>query len=154
MAKRLSHVNYKTLLQLRRYGKIKFSDYQEKINNCVVCYEAIISVSSSKTRKPLELMQSDLNGKQSKSFGRAKYFLTSLDYSRELFIDFLKNKTENLGKFKEYKALVENQTERKIRIYNGTEYENSGMEKVFTENGMLNERTIPHTPEQNGRVSV
>jgi hypothetical protein len=39
-----------------------------------------------------------------------------VDYSRKTWVYFFKSKDEVLGKFKEFKALVENLFERKIKI--------------------------------------
>jgi hypothetical protein len=38
------------------------------------------------------------------------------DYSRKTWVYFLKSKDEAFGKFKEFKALIENLSERKIKI--------------------------------------
>ncbi len=38
------------------------------------------------------------------------------DFSRKTWIYFLKSKDEVFGKFKEFKALVENATEKKIKF--------------------------------------
>ena len=54
------------------------------------------------------------------------YFTTFIDdYSRKTWIYFLKKKDEVFSKFKEFKALVENSTNRKIKVLrsdNGGEY--------------------------------
>ena len=55
------------------------------------------------------------------------YFLLSFidDYRRRTWIYFLKRKTHVYSQFKEFKALVENQTSKKIkcvRIDNGGEF--------------------------------
>ena len=47
------------------------------------------------------------------------------DYSRNTWIYFLKNKSEVFDKFKEFKALIENHSERRIKTLrsdNGGEY--------------------------------
>jgi transposase InsO family protein len=47
------------------------------------------------------------------------------DYSRKTWVYFLKSKDEVFGKFKEFKALIENLSKRKIKILrsdNGGEY--------------------------------
>lgn len=45
------------------------------------------------------------------------YYITFVDdYSRKTWIYFLKGKDEVFNKFKEYKALVENLSEKKIKI--------------------------------------
>ena len=51
------------------------------------------------------------------------YFID--DFSRKTWIYLLKSKDEVFGKFKEFKALIENQTENKIKTFqseNGEEF--------------------------------
>ena len=52
-----------------------------------------------------------------------EYYVTFIDdYSRNSWIYFLKTKDEVFGKFKEFKALIDNHTERRIktlRTHNG-----------------------------------
>ena len=55
-----------------------------------------------------------------------EYYVTFIyDYLRKTWIYFLKTKSEFFEKFKEFKALIENDSERRIktlRIDNGGEY--------------------------------
>ena len=51
------------------------------------------------------------------SLTRYVYYVSFIDdFSHKNWIYFLKGKSEVFSKFKEYKALVENQTDRKIKI--------------------------------------
>ena len=55
--------------------------------------------------------------------------------------------------FRHFKALIENQTEKKIKILrtdNGTKYESNEFHDFCKEAGIKRETTIPYTPEQNG----
>ena len=60
------------------------------------------------------------------SLGRYVYYVSFISYfSMHTSICFLRNKFEVFSKFKEFKALVENQSEKKIkvlRIDNGGEF--------------------------------
>jgi len=60
------------------------------------------------------------------SFGKSVYYVSFIDdLSRNTWIYFLKKKSKVFDRFKEFKALVENQTEKKIkvlRIDNGGEF--------------------------------
>ena len=56
------------------------------------------------------------------------------DYNRRTWIYFLKSKTQVFSLFKEFKALVENQTSKKIkcvRTDNGGEFFSVEFEKLF-----------------------
>jgi len=74
------------------------------------------------------------------------------DFSRKTWIYFLKKKDEVFKWFHSFKALVENQTGKKIkilRIDNGTEYESKECNDYCREVGIKRETTITYTLEQN-----
>ena len=59
------------------------------------------------------------------SDGYCYYVLCFDHYSKYFWVYFLKKKSEVFDKFKEFKALVENQTEKKIKVLrtdNGGEF--------------------------------
>ena len=76
----------------------------------------------------------------------ARYFLTFIDdFSRKVFVYFLRSKSEVLKRFKEFKKLVEVQTERKvkaIRIDNGAEYCSKDFEEFCSNEGVLQQTHI------------
>jgi hypothetical protein len=51
------------------------------------------------------------------SLGKIVYYVSFIDdYSRNTWIYFLRKKSEFFDRFKEFKALVENQTEKIIKV--------------------------------------
>jgi len=65
----------------------------------------------------------------------------------------LKKKDEVFSWFCHFKALIENQTEKRIkilRIDNGNEYESNEFHDFCKEVGIKRETTTPYTLEQNG----
>jgi len=70
-------------------------------------------------QEPLELIHSDLAGPMSRlSLGGAKYFLLFIDdFTRYTMVYTLKSKPEVIGKFCEYKALVETYKGKKIKRF-------------------------------------
>ena len=77
------------------------------------------------------------------------------DFSCETWIYFLKEKSEIFSKFKEYKAFVENQTNRKIKtlwLDNGGEITSKEFKELCRESGIKRELSTPYNPEQNGVV--
>ena len=85
-----------------------------------------------------------------------EYYVTFIDdYSRKTWIHFLKNKSEVFGKFKEFKSLIENQSENKInklRSDNGGKYTSKEFEVFCKETGIKRELTTPYNPQKNGVV--
>ena len=74
------------------------------------------SKSETKTKGTLELIRSDVCGPMSStSLSGFEYYITFIDYSRKTWIYFLKAKSEVFEKFKEFKALIENLSDKKIK---------------------------------------
>src|SRR5262249_8895501 len=88
------------------------------------------------------------------SLGGKHYYLLMIDdFSRMKFIYFLEKKNEALDYFKTFKAEVENQAERKIKILrsdNGGEYTSNEFENFLSDAGIIHQVSTPHTPQQNG----
>ena len=79
------------------------------------------------------------------------------DFSRKTRIYFLKKKDEEFKWFYTFKALVENQTEKKIKVLrtdNGTKYESNEFNDFCREAGIKRETTTVYTPEKNGVVEI
>ena len=88
------------------------------------------------------------------SMSQAKYALTFIDdFSRYCWVHFLKHKSEVFGLFKVFKALVENQCGRKLKVLrsdNGVEYVKSKFINYCVDAGIQMQHSIPYTPQQNG----
>ena len=75
--------------------------------------------SKSKAKGILEIIRSDVcRLMSSRSLRGYVYYVSFIDdFSRKTWIYFLKNKDEVFNKFKEFKALIENHTKKKIRTF-------------------------------------
>ena len=65
----------------------------------------------------------------------------------------MKKKIEVFSKFKEYKALVENQTDRKTKSLwsdNGGEFTSEEFKELCREYGIKRELSTPYNPQQKG----
>jgi transposase InsO family protein len=84
------------------------------------------------------------------------YYVSFIDdYSCNNWVYFLKSKDEVFNKFKEFKALIENLSERKIKILrsdNGGEYTSKEFVNFCKDVGINKELTTPYNPQQNGVV--
>lgn len=160
--RRLGHMNYDNMKKMRdgAVNGVKFRDGKIGMQNCDICAEAKqnrlpFGHSNSTTKEILELVHSDLAGPmETKTIGGARYMLTFIDdYSRKIFVYFLKEKSAVLRHFIEFKVFVENQTERKIKTFrtdNGTEYCSNDFDRFCAANGIQHQLTNAYTPEQNG----
>lgn len=88
------------------------------------------------------------------SKGGASYFLTLIDdFSRKVWIYFLKHKSDVFDTFKKWKVLIENQTGKKIkrlRTDNGLEFCSGEFNEFCANSGIARHRTVSYTPQQNG----
>jgi transposase InsO family protein len=87
--------------------------------------------------------------------GYVYYVLFIDDYSRKTWVYFLKSKDEVFCKFKEFKALIENISKRKIKILssdNGGEYTSKDFVNFCKDVRIKRELTTPYNPQQNGVV--
>jgi len=79
-----------------------------------------VSFPSGATRENgiLELVHIDVFGPVTvPSLSGSLYYVSFIDdFSRKTWIYFLRKKSEVFEKFKEFKALVENQTDKKIKV--------------------------------------
>jgi transposase InsO family protein len=86
----------------------------------------------------------------STSLSEHVYYLSFIDdYSCKTWVYFLKSKDEVLGKFKEFKALVENLSKRKIKILrldNGGEYTSNEFGSFCIDVEIKRELTTPYNP--------
>jgi transposase InsO family protein len=160
--KRLAHINYKALPYICKAvtGLLELKgDHKGVCNGCAQRKNIKNSFSKrdSKTEGVLELIHSDVCGPMpSSSFSGYVYYVSFIDdYSRKTRIYFLKTKDEVFNKFKEFKALIENLSERKIKILrsdNGGEYTSKEFVNFCKDVEIKRELTTPYNPQQNGVV--
>jgi hypothetical protein len=105
----------------------------------------------------LELVHSDiceLNGILTR--GGNRYFITFIDdCSRCTYVYLMRSKDKAFNNFICYKSIVENQMEKKIKIFRsdrGGEYFLTEFILYCEENGIIHQRSEPYTPQQNGLV--
>jgi transposase InsO family protein len=102
----------------------------------------------------LELVHANLCGPmQTESLGDNKYFFLFIDdYSRMIWMHFLRSKGEAFCRFKVFKAFVENQSKKKLKLLR-TDQEGEFLSKEFIrfyENeGIHRDLTAPYTPKKN-----
>lgn len=160
--RRLGHANSYNMNKMQ--DAVEGVIFTEKANivksNCIVCCEGKQSRlpfahEGNRSTKLLEVVHSDICGPMENiSLGGSRYFLIFVDdHSRMTYVYFLKNKTEALKYFQEYKARVENSTSNKIKILrsdNGREFCNRDFGDYLKKMGIIHQKTNPYSPEQNG----
>ena len=134
---------YDSVCKPRQMGKLTWSQFKSK--------------SFTSTDKPLQLVHADLCGPSRKEgTGKENYFMLVIhDYSRLIWVAFLKEKSEAFEKFKVFKALTENQTRKRlkaVRSDRGGELCSKDFKELCDEQGIKREYTISGSWQQNGVV--
>jgi transposase InsO family protein len=158
--RKLAHINYKSLPYVRRVvtGLRELKVEHESI--CKGCAQGKntnnhFPKSDNKAEGILELVHLDVCGPiPSTSLSGYVYYVSFIDdYSRKTWVYLLKSKYKVLGKFKEFKSLVENLFERKIKKLgsdNGGEYTSNEFGIFSRDVEIKRELTTPYNPQKNG----
>jgi hypothetical protein len=158
--RRMAHLHHGALRVLREMvtGVPDFSsEHHELCKGCTLGKYTKTAFPSSDSRAAgiLDLIHSDVCGPMSlASLTGSLYYVVFIDdFSRKSWIFFMKTKGQVFSRFQEFKALVENQTGKKIRVLrsdNGGEYTSKEFMDFCAGEGIRRELTVPYNPQQNG----
>ncbi|KAL6337934.1 hypothetical protein AAG906_005399 [Vitis piasezkii] len=136
VASRLGHMSEKGLSILSKQGLLSGAE-TGKLKFCETCVmgkqrRVKFSMGSHTTNGVLEYIHSDLWGPSPvESHSGCRYYVTFIDdFSRKVWVYFLKAKDEVFGKFKEWKTM--------------------DFDEFCKKEGIVRHRTVRHTPQQNG----
>ncbi|KAF7827584.1 Retrovirus-related Pol polyprotein from transposon TNT 1-94 [Senna tora] len=159
---RLGHVGYHKLKVMMNKQMLKGLPQLEVRDNvvCAGCqygkaHQLPYEESNFRAKAPLELVHSDVFGPvKQPSVSGYRYMITFIDdYSRYVWVDFMKEKSEALSKFKIFKEKNEGEVGHKIlclRTDNGGEYTSKEFSEYLRQNKIRRQLTCPGTPQQNG----
>ena len=129
-----SFLDFDNLVKVSNLGEVRNLPKRTKPSNpiCRHCQlwkqtRVRFKTKEHSTSKPLELVHTDLCGPtRTKSMQGESYFMMFIDdFTRMVWVFFLKEKSEAFDKFKAFKTLVENETKAKIKCLksnNGGEF--------------------------------
>ena len=103
----------------------------------------------------LGIVHSDVCGPmQTPTFGGARYFVTFIDdYSRVVSIYLLRQKSKVFQAFNTFEAWATTYTGKRIKILRsdpGGEYMSNKFKEHLSERGILHQKSVTDTPQQNG----
>ncbi|KAL2248151.1 UNVERIFIED_CONTAM: Retrovirus-related Pol polyprotein from transposon TNT 1-94 [Sesamum indicum] len=161
---RLGHISQKGLDFLRKNGILK--ENIEKLDFCDDCvlgkhhkvhFPASPSPNPSMSTCILDFVHADVWGPSNvPTHGGNRYFLSIIDnFCRKVFVFLMKHKSDVFEKFENWRVLVENQTEKRLkslRTDNGLEFYNQNFSEMCDKHGIKRHKTNPYTPQQNGVV--
>ncbi|RVW76456.1 Retrovirus-related Pol polyprotein from transposon TNT 1-94 [Vitis vinifera] len=163
--RRLGHISIDRIKRLVNDGVLSTLDFTD-FETCVDCIKGKQTNKSKRgaTRSStiLEIIHTDICSLDMDSHGQ-KYFISFIDdFSRYMYLYILHNKNEALDAFKVFKAEVEKQYGKQIKIVRsdrGGEYYGRYLEdgqspgpfaKFLQEHGIVAQYTMPGSPDQNG----
>ncbi|RVX15691.1 Retrovirus-related Pol polyprotein from transposon TNT 1-94 [Vitis vinifera] len=163
--RRLGHISIDRIKRLVNDGVLSTLDFTD-FETYVDCIKGKQTNKSKKgaTRSStiLEIIHTDICSLDMDSHGQ-KYFISFIDdFSRYMYLYILHNKNEALDAFKVFKAEVEKQYGKQIKIVRsdrGGEYYGRYLEdgqppgpfaKFLQEHGIVAQYTMPGSPDQNG----
>ncbi|KAE9601142.1 putative RNA-directed DNA polymerase [Lupinus albus] len=100
------------------------------------------STATHRTKDILDYIHFDIWGPSKfPSHGECHYMMTIIDdFSRKVWVYFLRDKNETFSTFKKWKTIVETQTWKKVkklRTYNGLEFCNGEFNEFCTNHGIV-----------------
>eukprot|EP00253_Pinus_taeda_P031110 PITA_31110 len=163
--RRLGHISIERIKRLVNEGVLNTLDFTD-FDTCV---DSIKGKQTNKSKKGanrssdiLEIIHTDICSPDMDSHGQ-RYFISFIDdYSRYTYLYMLHKKSEALDAFKIFKAEVEKQCGKQIKIVRsdrGGEYYGRYKEdgqapgpfaKFLQEHGIVAQYTMPGSPNQNG----
>ena len=160
---RFGHANQGSLKKMVDKGMVNgiSINKQEELGFCEACVEGkehrdpFPAIGEIRTSQVLDLIHSDVCGPmQTRSLGGAYYFVTFIDdYSRCIKVYCMKSKHEVYDRFKEFEALVVNQTGltiKRLRTDGGGEYTSRRFQDYLKQKGIGHEVCAPYSLQQNG----
>jgi hypothetical protein len=160
---RFGHLNFRYMQQLSKQILVDgLPDIHFSKGVCEGCVlgkhpqEKFDKGKSQRASAPLDMIHSDLMGPFYIHPSKREVFLIFFDdFSRFTWIYFLRKKSKVFQHLKDFKALVETQSGKKIKVLqtdNRGEYVNHEIHNIFHEAGIQLQHTVPYTPQQNGVV--
>lgn len=162
--KRLCHVNFDCIVKIITTKAVRDLPNIVKPHNpvCKECQfgkqvRATFKSIPEKSNNVLDLIYIDLCGPtRTRSIQGDIYFMLIIDdYSRMCWVTFLREKSKAFGKFKLFKVMVENETDKKnkcLRSDQGGEFTSKEFNTFYEVNGIRRQLLAPWTPQQNGVV--
>ena len=156
---RLGRINLNRIKRLVSDGPL--SDLKvDDLPTCESCLEGkmtkrLFTTKGTRATECLGLIHSDVCGPMSiQARGGYEYFITFTDdHSRFGYVYLIRHKSDAFDMFKAFKAEVENQLEKHIKILRfdrGGEYLSGEFQQYLIDNEIISQFSAQGTPQQNG----
>ena len=160
----MGHLHLEAIRELARKGMVKgltisSTNYDHVCEGCTMgkSHRLPLPKRSETTSGPMDLVVADLTGPMKiETWTGMRYALVLVEVSsRYGVMRLLRTKDEAPDMLKEIIALLERQSERKLKCLctdNGTKLVNDRVDEICRRNGIRHETSMPYGPEQNGIV--
>lgn len=164
---RLGHISRDRLSRLVKVEVLPPLDFND-FGTCIECLKgkmtSVNKKGATRSSKLLEIIHTDISGPYNITgiTGHNSFITFIDDYSRYMYLYLIKEKSESLTTFKDYKTEVEKQLDLQIKVvrsdrggeYYGRHTDLGQAPGPFYEfcksQGIVNQYTMPGTPQQNG----
>lgn len=157
--RRLGHQNNDQVGSVLKKCGISFVGDKSQCESCVrgKAHRIPFAKRENATESIGELVHADVCGPvHVSSIGGRKYFLLIKDaFSHYRHIYFLKTKNEAADRIADYIRMLENQLDlkvKKLRTDNGGEFVNKKVDEYLASKGIIHQKTVRYTPQQNACV--
>jgi transposase InsO family protein len=166
--KRFAHVNEEIFKRMANgegvTGMEVTKDSKKQLDYCHGCnlgkmHKLPFETSKSITNQVGELIHSDVVGPMqvaSPNANEARYYiLLKDDFSRYKTVYFMKQKSEAIDCIKLFTKKIQCETGKKVKILrsdNGGEFTGNELKSWLSEQGIIQQTSAAHTPEQNGKA--
>ena len=164
--KQLGHVNYESIIRMAEQGlasgmPTNLSTIPPICEHCILGKQTRTPVpkvrEGGRAKWILEKVFSDITGPEDVQTPHGGLYTLNFidDFSQKTWVYVLKHKDDAITHFKEWKALVEWETDLTVKIFrtdNGGEYTSREFEKYLKERGIAHQTTAPYSSAQNGKA--
>ena len=161
---RFGHLNVAVLKEMKKSNMVvglpTISDLSHVCDACMMGKHqrsAIPKESGNRAKSPLQLIHIDLSGKMvTPAMGGSLYYMLAVDdFSRKMWVYFLREKAEVFSNFKRWHKFVERESGKlvkELRSDRGGEFLSAEFCEYCTEQGIKRQLTTAYTPQQNGVI--
>jgi hypothetical protein len=154
---RLAHQHAGQVKKILRKSQTPFDDQDFLCKSCIFgkMHRLPFPKSISRSSRVGELIHMDLCGPmQEKSLGGARYFLLLKDdFSHWRTLYFIKQKSDTCKNLEDFIKKTEKHLPKGLKILrsdNGLEFVNAEIRNITQRYGIIHQKTVSYTPEQNG----
>jgi hypothetical protein len=157
---RFDHIPFKSLSLVQKHVMVNdlpiLNEHDSPCESCIFGKHKRYNfpTSANREKEHLESVHTEIRGPmQTQSIGRSFYFMTFInDFSRKIWIYFLKNKYDTFSNFRYFKSEVKKISGKYVKVLGGGEYYSKEFADFCRHQGIIMQTKNIYTPQKNGVV--